>query len=434
VYSGKVYLGTNDHNNASFRFDPDGLNSVLVTFDIESGYTKACSSATGFGYTFAGETCAATEGFNNEYGVVGFNKGTITIGTTNYEVLMLGPLKDGVTEGYYTQDVDTELNWTPFNFAGTGGGNTDSIQTTYAAGQNMYYAASSDHGTQAPVVCRVPFTDPESDGILNLGTPVDMALRSIDYIGKNAGSYDNYKGTAEVIGIDSLISFNSMLYAANNGGVVYSSNYTNMSSPTRSHPNAFRPTDGDASEPTPSEETLLLPLGSAGLGKLSPGQRGVPKLLEYNGKLYMARNVASTSAKHTVLRGELWKCTPGTTGGATTCEPSDWVRIISSTETDLPSSGAGCAISLLQNNGTGKLYVGFDHPSGVTVWRVASTDPGPTTGNQMSSVWTEQGLPGLSNSHINIYSSATISDGTYDYIYLTAGDNDNAIRVYRQRE
>jgi hypothetical protein len=433
VYSGKVYLGTNDHNNAAFRFDPDGLNSVLVTFNIESGYTKACTSATGFGYAFAGETCAATEGFNNEYGVVGFNKGTITIGTTDYEVLMLGPLKDGVTHGYYTQDVDTELNWIPFNFAGTGGGNTDSIQTTYAYGANMYLAASSAHSQQAPVVCRVPFTDPESDGVLNLGTPGDMALRARNYIGKQ-GTPDNYGGTSENVGVDAFISFNNVMYAANNGGVIYSSDYSSMSSEVRSHPNAFRPDDGDASEPTPTEETLVLPTGDPGLGKLSPGQHGVPKLLEYNGRLYMARNVASTSARNTVIRGELWKCTPATTGGTTTCEPGDWEKIISGTETDLPSSGSGTAISLLQNNGTGKLYVGFDHASGVTVWRVASTNPSATTGGLMTSVWTKQGATGLGSSHTKLFSSATINDGTYDYIYLTAGDNSNAIKVYRQRE
>ena len=435
VYGGKVYLGTNDSNNAAFRFDPDGYNSVLISFDIELGYTQACSSATGFGYTFASETCAATEGFNNEYGVVGFNAGTITIGTTDYEILMLGPLKDGVTDGYYTQDLDTELDWIPFNFAGTGGGNTDSIQTTYAYGANMYYAASSNQGTQAPVVCRTPFTDPEIDGLLNVGTPVDMALRSIDYIGKNAGSFDNYKGTAEVIGIDAMISFNNRLYAANNGGLVYSADYTDMSPETRSHPNAFRPDDGDVSEPTASEETLVLPLAPAGLGKISPGERGVPVLLVYNGNLYMARNVASTSARHTSIRGELWKCTPGTSGGATTCEPADWTRIISGSESDLPTGSY--AISLLQNNGTGKLYVGFDNVTvgqGASVWRIASTNPPANAGTMASGGWTRQGLPGLNNSHIKFYSSATINDGTYDYVYLTAGDDTNAIRIYRQRE
>ncbi|MBN1497483.1 MAG: Ig-like domain-containing protein [Spirochaetes bacterium] len=438
VYSGKVYLGTNDYNNAAFRFDADGGNSVLTTFGFSAG---TCSTADGFGYGTIGvsPTCGVDSGPNAEVGVVGFNSGVITIGTTNYDVLMVGPLKDGVSHCYYTQDVDTELDWTQFSFAGTGGGNTDSIQTSYAYGANMYMAASSTQGQQAPVVCRLPFTDPESDGVLNPGTAVDMSLRSINYIGKQGSPYDNYGGTSEVVGIDVFLSFNNRLYIANNGGVVYSANYDTMALPVRSHPDAFRPDDGDVPEPTSSEETLVLPAAPAGLGKLSPGERGVPRLIEYNGKLYMARNVAYTSARNTVIRGELWKCSPATTGGATTCEPDDWERIITGMETDLPDSNVGDvnvtgnAISLLQNNGSTRLYVGFDHPSGVTVWRVASTDPGPTTGT-MASVWTQAGNLGLDNSHIKLYSSATIYDGTYDYIYLTAGDDTNAIRVYRQRE
>ncbi len=437
VYAGRVYLGTNDYNTAAFRFDADGGNSVLTTFDFSAG---TCSIADGFGYGTIGVSpfCGMNSGPNAEVGVVGFNSGVITISGTDYDVLMTGPLKDGVSHGYFTQDVDTQLDWRQFPFAGTGGGNTDSIQTAYAYGANMYFAASSDQSPQAPVVCRVPFLS-ATDGVLNMDTPVDMSLRSLDYLGKNAGDYDNYKGTAEVVGIDAFISFNSYLYAANNGGVVYSSDYLSMSGEVRSHPDAFRPDDDDVPEPTSSEETLVLPAAPAGLGKLSPGEHGVPRLIEYNGKLYMARNVAYTSARNTVIRGELWKCSPATSGGATTCEPDDWERIITGVETDLPDSNVGDvnvtgnAISLLQNNGSTRLYVGFDHPSGVTVWRVASTDPGPTTGT-MASVWTQAGNLGLDNSHVKLYSSATINDGTYDYIYLTAGDDANAIRVYRQRE
>lgn len=437
VYGNKVYLGTNDNNNAAFRFDADGGNSVLTTFDIADGYTPTCSYADGFGYG-TGTVCASTgnnQGFYGEKGVVGFNAGTITISATNYEILMVGPLKTGVMGGYgfFTQDLDTDLDWIPVTLSGTGGANTEAVQTTYAYGANMYMAASSEQGTQAPVVCRINFTG-ASGGALTVGASSDMALRSRSYIGKNAATYDNYKGTAEVVGIDVFYSFSNHLYAANNGGVVYSTDYNALTSPVRSHPNAFRPTDGDAVEPTPAEETLVLPLsGSGGLGKLSPGQHGVPRLLEYNGNLYMARNVASTGARHTSIRGELWKCVPS--GGV--CGPANWTRIISGSESDLPTGTN--AISMLQNNGSGKLYVGFDNPNtgvgqGASVWMIDSTNPTPTGGTMSSVGWAQQGLPGLSNSHIKFYSSATINDGTYNYIYLTAGDDLNAIRVYRQRD
>jgi len=119
-------------------------------------------------------------------------------------------------------------------------------------------------------------------------------------------------------------------------------------------------------------------------------------------------------------------------------EPGDWTKLISGTETDLPDSGANGAISLLQNNGSDTaryiLYVGFDSPSGVTIWRIDSANPPATSGTMASAGWVRQGEPGLGNSHTKIYSSATINDGTYDYIYVTAGGGGNAIRVYRQRE
>ncbi|TFH40558.1 MAG: hypothetical protein E4G96_07260 [Chrysiogenales bacterium] len=222
---------------------------------------------------------------------------------------------------------------------------------------------------------------------------------------------------ATYIGIDSMLKYNGYLYMANNGGIRYSSNFT-----TNFNSNSVLSTPS-----AQSGTTLWLP----GLEKVSPGLKGVPILFEYNGRLYMARNVTSgTPDNYDRLRGELWKCNPGTSGGALTCEPGDWTRIITGEESDLTAS----AISLLQENGSGRLYVGFDHASGVSVWRIESANPSATTGTMTSAGWEQQGSLGLVGGHIKIYSSASISDGTYDYIYLTAGDDAQSIRVYRQRE
>jgi hypothetical protein len=46
-------------------------------------------------------------GPNGERGIVSFTSGTVTISGTDYEILLLGPIKDGVTNTYFTQDVDT---------------------------------------------------------------------------------------------------------------------------------------------------------------------------------------------------------------------------------------------------------------------------------------------------------------------------------------
>ncbi|OHD63028.1 MAG: hypothetical protein A2176_09410 [Spirochaetes bacterium RBG_13_51_14] len=410
VYGNRVYLGTNDHNSAAFRFDPTGLNSVLVTFDFVDGIITSplCPASTMYGYG-ATPVCGTSMGYNGERGVVGFTSATVTVSLVNYEILMIGPIKDGVTHGYFTQDIDTQLDWTPFGFSVTGGNNTKSIQTLYAVDNHLYLGFSSNHNQQAPIVSHHTVTAP--GGIVSIASGTDMGIRSVAYLGKQ-GSPSN---SATYVGIDTMTKYNGYLYMANNGGIRYSSNFTTFGSSVNAIPS------------TQTGTTLWL----EGLEKVSPGHKGVPILMTYNGKLYMARNVTDGSPdNYHQVRGELWKCDPATTGNASACDPGDWTRIISGTESDL----GGVAISLLQNNGAGRLYVGFDNPAGVTVWRIASTDPPATSGSMASAGWVEQGLPGLNNSHIKLYSSATINDGTYDYIYLTAGDDTNSIRVYRQRE
>ena len=433
VYGSKVYLGTNDINNAAFRFEPNGMNAVLVDFDFVDGIiaNPACPDSTMFGYGTS-PVCGTNMGYNAEYGVVGFNSATLNTGSGDYEILLVGPIKTGVNYGYFTQDLDTTLDWKPFTFSVTGGSNTRSIQTLYGFGDKVYLGFSSDHSQQAPILSYHTVTI--SDGIVTIGNGTDMNIRQTTCIGKQGSP----KNTAVVAGIDSILLFKNHLYLANNGGVAYSGNLdTNYNSDDKNGtPSGFTGTtlqlngiygEGNGNNP--------------GLFKVSPGEKGMPKLLEYNGKLYMARNVAqgaSGNACWTNLRGELWVCDPSGGSDPNECEPGDWTQLISGTETDLPGSGANGAISLLQNNGSDTarhiLYVGFDSPSGVTIWRIDSADPPATSGTMASAGWVRQGVPGLGNSHTKIYSSATINDGTYDYIYVTAGNGSNAIRVYRQSE
>ena len=118
VYANKVYLGTNDHNNAAFRFDADGGNSVLVSFDFVDGIitSPSCPNSTMFGYGTS-PVCGTNMGYNNEYGVVGFNAATVNTGSGDQEILLVGPIKTGVNFGYFTQDLDTTLDWTPVGFS-----------------------------------------------------------------------------------------------------------------------------------------------------------------------------------------------------------------------------------------------------------------------------------------------------------------------------
>ncbi len=440
TYQNKVYLGPNDANNAAFRFEPDGLNPVGITFYTAGG--GSCNPATSFG--ISGGSCGAqTIGPNGERGIVSFTSGKVTISSTDYEILLLGPIKDGVTNTYFTQDVDTQLDFKSCTFSVTGGGNTKSIQSSYAfKGNDKYYSGfSSSHSQQAPILAATPLT--ASGGVLSCGTGSDLTLRSVNWIGKNA-STDNPAKSANsnaVVGIDSMLQVPTggptpvgEFYVANNGGIASSASpYTSWSiKVTQSN---FSSVSGAGAV------TLVLPDAPAGLEKVRPGQKGMPVMTIWNGAIYAARNLAvSQTAANQVVNngGELWKCK------ATCTTASNWKLVAkSSSFPDNPSNLK--AISLLQVNGD-RLYIGFDNPTnGATIYRsntgITEIDSGSGCGDATPdngdghNCFTRQGEPGFGSPGQNQYfiSSASLRKGSQNFIYVTVGDvNLVAIKVLRQ--
>lgn len=444
-YQNKIYLGPNDQNNAAFRFEADGLNPVGVSFLTTGGGT--CTPATSFGIT-SGTCGAQTTGPNGERGIVSFNSGTVTVSSTDYEVLLLGPLKDGVTRTYFTQDVDTQLDWNICSFSVTGGGNTKSIQASYAfKGNDKYYSGfSSDHGTQAPILAATPLT--ASGGVLSCGSGSDLTLRSQNYLGKNGSPNANPAKAASssaVVGIDSMLYVTTTptpaaeFYVANNGGVASAATpFTSYT--TRVSQADFAGVSGAGAV------TLVLPNAPAGLEKVRPGQKGMPLMTVWNGAIYAARNLAvsQTAANQIVNNGaELWKCTSTCTSAA------NWRLVLSTNNVaNTMSNRANLkAISLLQVNGN-FLYIGFDNPTdGAQIYRSQSgiteidgttaCTGGDTTANNGDGYrcFQQQGATGLGVPSENQYffSSASIRKGASNFIYVTVGDaNLVAIKVLRQ--
>ncbi len=425
AYGGRIYLGTNDQNNSAFRFDPDGGNSVQVGFSFSAG---SCPSTDTFGYYTDGSyTCGTNSGPNGEEGVVGFNAITLTGTYTNHETLLVGPVdSSGVTKGYFTTDLDTTLDWTEIGFSVTGGGNTESIQTLYGSGSSIYLGFSSDHGQQAPIIARhvASFSGSSADdeAISSIAAGTDMSVRSVDYVGKNAGGNSN---SASIVGVDSMILFNGKLHIANNGGIASTPDQATFAN------NSYRWSDMGASGTT-------LELNS--LQKLRPGQKGAPYMIEYQGRLYLARNVARSGLSTTPDHGELWVCNDVDIDG---CESSEWTKIVDgSTMSDLPYSSGTIfnSISLLIVNG-GYLYIGFDDLStgaggGVRVFRYETLNAHPTasSGSLGASGWTQQSDNGFGNdANTRIFSGASITDGANNhFVYVVVGNASDAIKVYRQ--
>lgn len=426
AYDGKVYLGTNDKNSAAFRFEPSGSNSTLITFSFLNLLSPTCSTATGFGTSASGTCGTDSIGPNSEYGVVGFTSITSTISSSNYELLFIGNLKDGVNKIYYTQDKDSVLDWKEATWSATGGGNTKSIQTIYGFNDRVYAAASSAHGTQAPAVAFHTLT--ESSGQVTLGAGSDLSLRSVDYIGKNA-SIDNpckAGNSSCVVGIDSMLYVSNAalggpkLFIANNGGVVHSTTTPPTSNSHFSLALSLRAAErGNA--------TLVLPSSPTGLQKLSPGQKGAPLMTEYKGKLYLARNLSTGEADSTTQTtnngAELWKC-------EISCgSSSNWKKI--ATASNFSSDSNNKAISLLQVNG-GSLYIGFDNDSGARIYKSTATEINASDDGNGHTDFTLQSVQGLGGGYTKIFSSTSIFDGTNHYIYVVLGTGSNSVKVFRQ--
>ena len=430
TYTNRVYLGPNDTNNGAFRFEADGLNPNAVSFTTPG---TGCTSTT-FGIS-TGTVCGTDLGPNSEKGIVGFNSGQPLISATSYDILMVGTIKDNVSHFYFTQDIDSQLNWKECSLGSfTGGGNTKSIQSTYSFNADMYAGISSDHGTQAPIMLKLPLS--ASAGVVSCSTGSDLTLRSLANIGKNAGGSSN--PASGIVGIDTMfynkadtLNPNDTFYVANNGGVVYASSAGTWPPTDKAHFTTALTQANLAAANAGTADDITLVLDS--LQKISPGRKGVPAIVKYSGGLYMARNVAvsqsSVANEKTSAGGELWKCTtsPCTSSG-------NWSRVFTSTTV---GGGTGVestnnkSISMLQVNGS-RLYIGFDnYQDGARVYyaTAAPTGPGsftetgrvPNTTVSCSNHTGDQGSFGRQCYAYEILSSASITKNQYNYLYVTVG-------------
>ncbi|MCB1178108.1 MAG: hypothetical protein KDK36_11055, partial [Leptospiraceae bacterium] len=439
-YDNKIYLGTNDKNDAAFRFDPLGTNSILTTFKFtnNSSQTLACPNSIRFGYIVNSNlsdvsACSVNSGPNLEVGAVGFTSIDLVVGGTNYEILGVGVLKNSVDRIYYSQDKDSVLDMKSFGITGGNGVNTKSAQVMYGINDKVFVGIASDHTPNAPVFNMASVTD--SSGVLTVGsTLTNLNGNNIPKIGKANGN--SYTGT---VGIDFIYRVGNSTYLANNGGVVYIPTST-ITTPASRNKSQW---DGVTTISTPSHTdftgtSLRMPdpnsTTGGGLGKVRPGEKAFPFLLNYNGKLYLARNVGTVADSKVSLKGELWTCTPNGDGQ---CAQIDWTRIISGTESDLGSDKK--AIGMLIANGN-NLYIGYDDTnssgSGLRVFRFSGTTPSATSGTMSSAGWIQQGVDGLGSSSDYIINSASVYDTATqkNYLYIVIGDGlgYSSIKVVRQ--
>jgi hypothetical protein len=268
-------------------------------------------------------------------------------------------------------------------------------------------------------------------------------------------------------------SFNDRLYMMNSGSIRYNgtgSACVNGSSYsagvceqtggfTRSINNSPKTCASDSSCPewvniTPTDTnykqffTIGLPTALISIAPI-PAQKPIPRIESFNGNLYAIRNACSTvlldlftsSCNYGSIctndtycpagneRPQLWKCNPATTGSATECDAGDWSLVA--------NNGSGYTnfgdannkqITMLQPNGN-YLYIGFDNPLGIKVYRTALNNP--ISEGDFSQI----GGDGFGNPLTNkqIYSTISIQNGTIFFAYSSIGQNSNPVRVHRQQ-
>jgi hypothetical protein len=422
-YGGRVYLGPNDTNSYAFRFDPDGNNPVLVSFAFNPfpGVAPNCPEAVGFGMDIINPTCGnGGLGYYGEKGLVGFDSVKFTDGTNTREILVIGPWKSGVPYAYYTNSKDTTLVLTPMKLVYNGGGNVESIQTVYGfthgTNHHLYTGITSPASPpQAPQMNYFPVTILNGIVTVDAENPRSINLRQKAFLGAGGTPKNN----ASIIGVDSMLYHNGYFYVANNGGILYTQDFTAFTVSTQYNP--FPVT-------TPASETLH----TNTFGKIRPGQKGVSFMLTHNGKVYLVRNAALSATPTSPERGEVWVC------GTSPCGSGNWTKIVAGNESGIHADSK--AISLLAFNGD-YVYIGFDNTNatqGVQLFRFRHNGgdlPGSfVKGTTEGTHWVQQGVNGLGGNYKYIYSRAVMSDGADNYIYITVGTDADSIKVFRSRD
>lgn len=195
-----------------------------------------------------------------------------------------------------------------------------------------------------------------------------------------------------------------------------------------------------------------------------PAIKAIPKMVTFNGHLFMIRNACSSTSvqtltatqKSTCASGteipQLWKL-PASTGSAATARGA-WVLVAengTTGRTDMTGvewlggtsqstkTANNREITMLLVNGS-RLYIGFDNPvDGANTWRTKSGVTNPTSESDFEAVCETGhscftvGLQfGWGYSVTKIFDSLSVNDAGNDYVIITARTGTSPLQIYRQ--
>ncbi len=453
AYRGQIYLGPSADGRGALRMWPDGSSPEEISFSIAgdqvaSGTTSANNSDAPYS-SIGYPDCSPNSpqcGPDNENG-----RGLFSSGTVHGEpcLLMGGSKTNGHLDYiYFTRDSDTALDWQYVDLSENTGPATKSFSQLHIFGDRAYLGFP-DSGGKRPYLLNLmdwpgpgmAGLDPAQNG--NGNAACDPAIHGscflaahlMPHIG-NDGDPPNHHSP---LGIDFIGDFGDRLYLGNNGGLIRST--TAVPLDYASHPEHWVPIlPSAAAYGNYSAHATALEF------EIRPGDRAWSGLVEYRGRVYLARNVETADGGRAA---QLWRCDPSIQAGpppasASACDPDDWSLIAANSQppTDLSQFDRpeNTAISLLAVNGNW-LYLGFDNATdGISLYRSKAPDPlslADFQGDQACSAADIgcQGLggPGLGDPSNNqqILAHLSLDFEGRSWLFFLAGSPTGPLRVYR---
>jgi hypothetical protein len=232
--------------------------------------------------------------------------------------------------------------------------------------------------------------------------------------------------------IDTMTEFNGRLYLASAGNW------------WRAEVAAPDPYSGAAADwrqcrPSAAAYTSRSALLVSVTADMEPKDKAVPQMAVFNGNLYAARN--------TTVGPQLWRCTPALNGDANHCDGGDWALIAANSIPDTQLSQfdntAHTSITMLVATSS-HLYVGYNSASGVSIFRSTTATPGTRADFEGEAGCSAANHPascaGLGGAGLGdpanqrIFDARGLAlDGTPTAVYVTVGNSDDPVRVFRLR-
>ena len=382
AYAGRVYLGPSRDGTRAVRMQPDGtgVETVQLAFQPDPGKNQNLATPPAAGFPSLGYIgCAADTlqcGPDNEDGRGLF----IAFSSSGTERLFAvgGRQASIIKHGYVTSDTNAVPSFSPI--AVNVGGGVRGASSAVAIGATLYVGTVDGSGSGQPA-------------ILPIAQPFDTS-----HVGTAVFPNDLNNGGSGTGLVDAMLGLNGVLYAANDGGCV---RYDGVA--------------WTACTPSASQWGLP-PVTTSKVTDFVPADKAVPQMAAFGGNLYMARNTTSGP--------QLWICSTL----PTPCGPADWALAAANgtgnanlSQFDDPTLNT---VSLLVATSQ-HLYVGYDAPSGLVLYRSTNASP------SLSSHFARWAPAGLGAGMTQIVDGQALTFAGNDYLYVAANAPSGAVQIFR---